>query len=141
MTELNDMSESDSSEEVKLPMALFAVERNSNKRLLFDVTTQKIRGVSSSVFPNATCAFENGGWLLMVQPKPLDFKEQAVFLVHQGTSRRLDLPAFGSSSNGLFVFYVNSHGTPLVVARVQLRPDRPRRLPRRRVLERLQARR
>ncbi|RLM55347.1 hypothetical protein C2845_PM10G21330 [Panicum miliaceum] len=65
MTELNGMSESDSSEEVKLPMALFAVERNSNKRLLFDVTNQKIRGVSSSVFPNATCAFENGGWLLM----------------------------------------------------------------------------
>ncbi|RLN13694.1 hypothetical protein C2845_PM09G23250 [Panicum miliaceum] len=121
MTEPNDMSESDSSEEVKLPMALFAVEPKSNKRLLFDMSTRKIHGVSSSVFPNATCVFENGGWFLMVQHKPPDFKEQAVFLVHQSTGGRLDLPAFGSSSNGIFVFYVDSHGAPLVVACVKTR--------------------
>ncbi|OEL15483.1 hypothetical protein BAE44_0023501 [Dichanthelium oligosanthes] len=100
-------------------MAMFAVERSSKKRLLFDVSSRNIHGVSSSVFPDATCAFENGGWLLMVRHKPPDIKEQAVFLVHPSTGRRLDLPAFSSSSQGLFVFYVSSHGAPLVVARVE----------------------
>ncbi|CAL5049710.1 unnamed protein product [Urochloa decumbens] len=113
------MNESDSSEESKLPMALFTVEHSSKKRLLFDVSSRKLRGVSSSAFPYATCAFENGGWLLILQQKPPDFKQQAVFLVHPSTARQLDLPPLSSSNDGLFVFYVNSHGAPLVVARIE----------------------
>nr|CAB3468931.1 unnamed protein product [Digitaria exilis] len=109
-------------------MAMFTMDRSSKKRLLFDVTTRTIRSVTSSVFPDATCAFENGGWLLMLQrnnPPPLGFVEQhqaAVFLLHPTTGTRLDLPPLSSSSSsssGLFVFYVNSHGAPLVVARVE----------------------
>ncbi|CAN6192997.1 unnamed protein product [Urochloa humidicola] len=110
-------------EEVKLPLALFAVERDSKKRLLFDVSSGKIRGVSSSVFPDATCAFENGGWLLMVQHKARYFREQTVFLVHPSSGKRLDLPVFHCREEGyqgFFVFYVGSQGTPLVVARVEI---------------------
>nr|CAB3494962.1 unnamed protein product [Digitaria exilis] len=107
-------------------MAMFAVERNSKTRLLLDVSSGKIRGLSSSVFfPDATCAFENGGWLLMLQRKPPSgfFTERAagaVFLLHPGTGRRLDLPPYDSSSDDeLFVFHVDSHGTPLVATRVE----------------------
>jgi hypothetical protein len=87
----------------------------------------EIRGVSSSsVFPDATCAFENGGWLLMLRRKPpvggVEEDQAAVFLIHPGTGRRLDLPVapYGSANDGgLFVFYVDSRGTPLVVTRVE----------------------
>nr|CAB3471358.1 unnamed protein product [Digitaria exilis] len=107
-------------------MAMFTMDRSSKKRLLFDVTTRTIRSVTSSVFPDATCAFENGGWLLMIQrnkpPPPVAFVEQqaAFFLIHPTTGTRLDLPPLSpSSSSGFFVFYVNSHGAPLVVAHVE----------------------
>ncbi|KAL6603535.1 hypothetical protein ACP70R_043896 [Stipagrostis hirtigluma subsp. patula] len=111
---------SNCSEEVKLPLALFAVDRNSKKRLLFDVSSRKIHGVRSSVFPDATCVFENGGWFLMMQHKPLYLQEQTVFLVHSSSGRRLDLPVIPSSDKGFFLFYVDSHGAPLVVARVEM---------------------
>jgi len=110
-------------EVVKLPLALFAIECNSKKRLLFDVSSGKIRGVTSSVFPHATCAFENGGWLLMIQHKEGYFQGRTVFLVHPSSGRRLDLPEFPCSEegyDGFFVFYVGTQETPLVVARVEI---------------------
>ncbi|XP_062234202.1 uncharacterized protein LOC133931353 [Phragmites australis] len=114
------VNKSNRSEELKLPLALFAVKRNSKRRLLFDVSSREIRGVSSPVFPEATCAFENGGWLLMIRHKPLCFQEQIVFLVHPSSGRRLDLPAVHSCDKAFFVFYVDSHGAPLVVARIEI---------------------
>lgn len=116
---------SNCSEGVKqLPLAMFAVERNSKKRLLFDVSSRKIRGVSSYVFPDANCAFENHGWLLMIRHKPWYFQEQTVFLVHSSSGKQLNLPVFSCRERegykGFFVFYVGSHGIPLVVARFEI---------------------
>jgi hypothetical protein len=69
----------------KLPLAMFAVERSSKKRLLFHVSSRKIRGIRSSTFPDATCEFENGGWLLMIQHKPprRQQQQQVAFLVRE----------------------------------------------------------
>ncbi|KAJ1267444.1 hypothetical protein BS78_07G056300, partial [Paspalum vaginatum] len=99
--------------------AMFAVEHCSKTRLLFDVSSRKIHGVSSSAFPDATCAFENGGWLLMIQGKS---QEQTAFLVHPSSGRQLHLPpVLCPRDRGVFVFYVSSHaGTPLVVARIEI---------------------
>ncbi|EAZ38192.1 hypothetical protein OsJ_22543 [Oryza sativa Japonica Group] len=90
------------------------------KRLLFDVSSRKIHGVTSTVFPDAFCEFENGGWLLMAQHKPLSFQDQIVFLVHPSTGTHLDLPVLRSPNEGFFVFYVGSHGMPLVVAFIEI---------------------
>uniref|UniRef100_A0ACD5UHG8 Uncharacterized protein n=1 Tax=Avena sativa TaxID=4498 RepID=A0ACD5UHG8_AVESA len=111
-----------SSQQVKLPFALFALESNGQKRLLFDLSTKKIHGVVSATFADATCVFENGGWLLMIQHKQQGFQEQhlqTIFLVHASTGRRVDLPACPSVVDGLFVFYIGSHEVPLVVACIE----------------------
>jgi len=122
--EAYDGNKSNCSQGVKqLPLAMFAVERNSKKRLLFDVSSRKIRGVSSYVFPDATCAFENRGWLLMIRHKPCHFQEQSAFLVHPSSGKQLNLPVFPCREQGyegFFVFYVGSHGIPLVVARFEI---------------------
>ncbi|WVZ94935.1 hypothetical protein U9M48_040761, partial [Paspalum notatum var. saurae] len=108
------------SEQMKqFPLSMLTVEHGSKKRLLFDVSSRKIHGVSSSVFPDATCAFENGGWLLMIQDNSQG--QQTVFLVHPNSGRQLHLPpVLCPRDRGVFVFYVNSHGTPLVVARIEI---------------------
>lgn len=118
--EANPVNRNGSSEEVSVPLALFAVECNSKKRLLFDVSSGNIRGISSTLFPDAFVEFENSGWLLMVRHKPFYFREQIVFLVHPSTGRRIDLPVLHSPNKGYFVFYVDPRGTPLVVACVQI---------------------
>jgi hypothetical protein len=99
--EAYDGNKSNCSEGVKqLPLAMFAVERNSKKRPLFDVSSSKIRGVSSYVFPDATCAFENRGWLLMIRHKPCHFQEQSAFLVHPSSGKQLNLPVFPCREQG-----------------------------------------
>lgn len=111
-----------SSQQAKLPLALFALESNSKKRLLFDLSTKKIRGVVCTAYPDAICVFENGGWLLMIQHKRQGIEEEhleAIFLLHARTSRRVDLPACPSVVDGLFVFYIGSHEVPLVVACIE----------------------
>ncbi|XBH87811.1 hypothetical protein VPH35_075200 [Triticum aestivum] len=84
---------------------------SSKKRLLFDVSSGNIRGISSTLFPDAFVEFENRGWLLM----------QIVFLVHPTTGRRIHLPVLHSPNKGYFVFYVDPRGAPLVVACVQIK--------------------
>lgn len=106
--------------QLQLPLALFAVERNSKKRLLFDVSSRKVRGISSVLFPDAFCESQNGGWLLMVQHKPFKLEEQIVFLVHPSTGRRIDLPLLRDASQGCFVAYIDSRGNPLVVACIEI---------------------
>ncbi|XP_006657312.1 uncharacterized protein LOC102707132 [Oryza brachyantha] len=106
--------------QLQVPVAVLAVELNSKKRLLFDVSSRKIRGITSTVFPDAFCEFENGGWLLMAKHKPFYFKEQTVFLVHPSTGKRIDLPVLRSPNEGFFVFYVGSRGLPLVVAFIEI---------------------
>lgn len=118
--ETNGTEKNNCSKELMVPLALFAVELNSKKRLLFDVSSRKIHGVTSTVFPDAFCEFENGGWLLMAQHKPLSFQDQIVFLVHPSTGTHLDLPVLRSPNEGFFVFYVGSHGMPLVVAFIEI---------------------
>ncbi|KAM0915322.1 hypothetical protein ACQ4PT_010929 [Festuca glaucescens] len=111
-----------SAQQAKLPLALFALESNSKKRLLFDLSTKKIRGVVSAVSADATCVFENGGWLLMIQHKKQCFEEQhleTIFLVHASTGRRVDLPPCPSVVDRLFVFYIGSHEMPLVVVCIE----------------------
>lgn len=111
-----------SSQHVKLPLALFTFDSNKKKQLLFDPSTKKIRGIISAAFADATCVFENGGWLLMLQQKQHGFQkqqEQTIFLVHASTGRRLELPACPSVVDGLFVFYVGSREVPLVVACIE----------------------
>uniref|UniRef100_A0A0D9WTT9 KIB1-4 beta-propeller domain-containing protein n=1 Tax=Leersia perrieri TaxID=77586 RepID=A0A0D9WTT9_9ORYZ len=107
----------------KLPLALLNLEHKSKKRLLFDLSTKQTHGITDNTvfsFPDgATLAFENGGWLLMVQNSRHGFRErtlQTVFLVHTSNGRRVDLPRFRTVANGLFLFYVDSHGEPLVAA-------------------------
>uniref|UniRef100_A0A0D9WTT8 KIB1-4 beta-propeller domain-containing protein n=1 Tax=Leersia perrieri TaxID=77586 RepID=A0A0D9WTT8_9ORYZ len=116
----NDTEKTNCSEELMVPLALFAVELNSKKRLMFDVSSRTIRGITSTLFPDAFCEFENGGWLLMARHKPLYFKEQIVYLVHPSTGRRVDLPVLPCPNEGFFVFYVGSHGMPLVVAFIEI---------------------
>ncbi|KAF7103300.1 hypothetical protein CFC21_104301 [Triticum aestivum] len=111
-----------SSQQAKLPLALFIFESNKKKQLLFDPSTKKIRGIISVAFADATCVFENGGWLLMLQHKQHGFQEQqeqTIFLVHASTGRRLELPACPSVIDGLFVFYVGSSEVPLVVVCIE----------------------
>ncbi|KAI4970869.1 hypothetical protein ZWY2020_001783 [Hordeum vulgare] len=111
-----------SSQQVKLPLALFTFESNKKKQLLFDPSTKKICGIISAAFADAICVFENGGWLLMLQHKQHGFQEQqeqTIFLVHASTGRRLELPACPSVVDGLFVFYVGSSEVPLVVACIE----------------------
>lgn len=93
--EANVVSMESSSKEVNLPLALLSLERNSKKHLLFDLSSKQTRGIcrQRSTFMRKLCAFENRGWLLMLQHKPLHSEEQTVFLV----------------------FYVDSHGSPLVI--------------------------
>uniref|UniRef100_A0A453SP30 KIB1-4 beta-propeller domain-containing protein n=2 Tax=Aegilops tauschii TaxID=37682 RepID=A0A453SP30_AEGTS len=111
-----------SSQQAKLPLALFTFESNKKKQLLFDPSTKKIRRIISAAFADATCVFENGGWLLMLQHKQHGFQEQqeqTIFLVHANTGRRLELPACPSVIDGLFVFYVGSSEVPLVVVCIE----------------------
>ncbi|XP_044958220.1 uncharacterized protein LOC123409356 [Hordeum vulgare subsp. vulgare] len=121
--ESNAANRDNASEEARvLPLALFAVEHNSKKRLLFDVSSRNIRGITSMLFPDAFVEFESCGWLLMVRRKPFYFQEQVVFLVHPSTGRRIDMPVLRSPNSGYFVFYVDPRGsgTPLVVACIQI---------------------
>ncbi|XBI02746.1 hypothetical protein VPH35_131253 [Triticum aestivum] len=96
-------------------MESHAVDRDNaseeaRKRLLFDVSSGNIRGITSALFPDAFVEFESCGWLLMVRHKPFHFQEQVVFLVHPSTGRRIDMPVLRSPDNG----------APLVVACIQI---------------------
>ncbi|BAF20403.1 uncharacterized protein [Oryza sativa Japonica Group] len=58
------------SKQSKLPLALLTLECNSNKCFLFDPSTKQTRGATDMAaffLDAATLAFENRGWLLMVQ--------------------------------------------------------------------------
>ena len=85
----------------------FAVEHNSKKRLLFDVSSGNIRGITSALFPDAFVEFESCGWLLMVRHKPFHFQEQVVFLVPPSTGRRIDMPVLRSPDKCYFFFYAD----------------------------------
>ncbi|XP_020174410.1 uncharacterized protein [Aegilops tauschii subsp. strangulata] len=122
--ESDSVNRDDPSEEARvLPLALFAMEHNSKKRLLFDVSSGNICGITSALFPDAFVEFESCGWLLMVRHKPFHFQEQVVFLVHPSTGRRIDMPVLRSPDKCYFVFYADPRrgsGAPLVVACVQI---------------------
>uniref|UniRef100_A0A0D3GKH6 Uncharacterized protein n=1 Tax=Oryza barthii TaxID=65489 RepID=A0A0D3GKH6_9ORYZ len=122
------------SKQSKLPLALLTLECNSNKCFLFDPSTKQTRGATdmAAFFPDAaTLAFENRGWLLM---PPARENTANRLPVHAGNGRRVDLLVFRSVAGGLFVFHINSHGEPLVVACVETASDYPTILPRRRVV-------